>query len=428
MTKINHLINSKLLKTSVLIFSSIVSLILIIKNNSVIFNCKADNSDNFFQAFQDFRQLGWYNGCAAGYGLLYNSFANFFFGITNSVEKSFFLVNLFSQILILEILIKTLLFFKNKLDKFYFYAIAILTITQIINLKSYYGAYNDTFLAIFISAIIYLITTKLLYEFTNKRNFLLLGILFAIALSIRESTLVIILATILIIIFLKFSEKISWTIIGKNMVYLLIPFLLLTAILHYPSLKENGKLCFYDKNPKTGANWTQRNYLGLKKIQNRELPANRDAIWKQTKFAVVNDYLIINGANSLPRNLFQVITKDPLLLLEISVYNIIYLLLYSFRFYGILLFFFIYLALKKPLLKKENVMLFATLFIYLFWSFVCFTFVETRWLTGYEFLIPAIFFSYFDNKSSKFSTINMNYVVALSLLIVSLLNIKSILH
>lgn len=425
--KLNNLISNKIIKIATLIFTTLVSLSLIITNNKVILNFRAIGADGFFEAFLNFRNLGWYDGCAAGYGFLYNGLLSFFFNLTNSLENSFFWVNLFSQILILCILIKTLRHYKNKVDKFYFYSISILTFTQIINLKCYSSAYNDSFLAIFIAAIIYVISTKLLEDFLNKRNFIYLGLLLAIALSIRETTLTIIIATFLVIILLKFTENIAWKIVLKNILYLIVPFLLITVVLHFPSLKENQKLCFYDKNPKTGANWTQRNYLGLKKIQNKELPMHRDAIWKETKFNVVNEYLAVNGNKSLPRNIIQVLLKNPLLLSEIFTYNFIYLVLFSVRFYGILFPFLAFLFIRKPILKTNNVMLFFILFIYVFWSIACFTFVETRWLTGYEFMIPAAFFGIVNHKNINFSKTKINLIVIVSLLLVSLFNLKSIL-
>ena len=166
------LIENKTVKIVTLIFTILVSLSLIIINNKVILTAKSDNADGFFQAFQSFHNLGWYDGCAAGYGLLYNGFLSFLFNLTNSLENSFFLVNLFSQILIFCVLLKTLWHYKNKVDKFYLYAISVLTFTQIINLKCYSSAYNDSFLAVFIAAIIYVISTKLLEDFLNKRNFI----------------------------------------------------------------------------------------------------------------------------------------------------------------------------------------------------------------------------------------------------------------
>ena len=93
------LIENKTVKIVTLIFTILVSLSLIITNNKVILTAKSDNADGFFQAFQSFHNLGWYDGCAAGYGLLYNCFLSFLFNLTNSLENSFFLVNLFSQIL-----------------------------------------------------------------------------------------------------------------------------------------------------------------------------------------------------------------------------------------------------------------------------------------------------------------------------------------
>ncbi len=426
MTNLNFF-SKKGFQKIVLTFSVGVSLTLLLLNNSDISRMQASDSDSFFAAFSHFQKLGYYDGCVAGYGLLYNSFLTLFFNLTHSYEQSFFLVNLLSQLAILIILIKTLFFYINKIDRFYFFGIAILVTTQVANLKAYSVAYNDTFLAVFVASIIYVLITKIFFDFENKMNFIALGALLALALSIRETTAIIILCIFLMIILLKFTQKIVWQLVFKNITYMTIVFLFVTVLLHFPSLKENKKLCFYDKNPKTGAVWIQRNYLGLKKIQNHVvLPIHRDAIWINTRFEEVNTYLKTNGEKSLPKNIFEVILKDPLLLAQIFVYNFGYLLLISVRFYGLLLFSMLFLFLRKSVVKTHNLMLIFTIALYILLSFICVTFVETRWLTGYEFLIPASTFMFYKSISSNHNKNSANLVLMVSLIMVSGFNLLSI--
>ena len=55
---INALLENKTVKIATLIFTTLVSLLLIITNNKVILSAKSDNADGFFQAFQNFHNLG----------------------------------------------------------------------------------------------------------------------------------------------------------------------------------------------------------------------------------------------------------------------------------------------------------------------------------------------------------------------------------
>ena len=225
---------------------------------------------------------------------------------------------------------------------------------------------------------------------------------------------------------MQLATKNSAVIFAKNITFMTVSFLVLTAMLHLPSLIENKKLCFYDKNPKFGGNWTQRNYLGLKKIQNGQESPHRDAIWKKTKFKEVNEYLTKNGQNSLPRNLFQVIKKDPMILIVITAYNFVYLILTSIRFYGFLMLFLIYQNFKKPLFIKSKIPIYMILVVYCFFSLICFTFLENRWFTGYEFLIPAAFLINFENTNSGKLKIKSDIIVIASLFLVTIFNLRSI--
>ncbi len=211
-----------------------------------------------------------------------------------------------------------------------------------------------------------------------------------------------------------------------------IVFVLITAILHFPSLKEHGTLSSFDKNPiNISANWTQRNYLGLKKIENGEEPLHRDAIWHRTKFDEVVRYINENGENSLPRSFFEVLISDPVIAIKMFGYNVVFSILRSFRFWG-----FMILVLMLPLFNIKNLKnsifdkanLTSNLFIgyMLILSFVCFTFIEFRWFYGYEILIPIAVLSQIKNQSFFKRDIYKNILFSISLVCITFFNLRSI--
>ena len=413
-------------KYAILGCTILVNLVLIVFNNQEVFELFAGDSDSFFTAFYNFQKLGFYNGCANGYGLLYFGSVSFFFSLTDNINQSFFWVNFLSQIAIVIVALKTIWFFKSKSSLYYFLSLFTLLATQTINLKSYTSAYNDTFLGVFVVLILYVFITKIIFDFDNKYHFLKLGVLLAIALSIRETTIALGLSCLFGIVYLKFANSISWQLVGKNLLFAIIPFIILTSMLHYPSLKEHNKLCFYDKNPKVGANWVQRNFLGLTKIKNGQETVHRDAIWARTKFDAVNEYLAKNGHDALPRTLFKAFLQDPVLVSSIFGYNIIYSILFTIRFYGLIFLYIAFLFFSKRQFIASNVLFFMTLFFYSFLSFVCFTFIETRWFVGYEVLVPLSFLL----AANKFNFIKqsrrLDVVFIISLVLVSSFNLISI--
>jgi hypothetical protein len=205
-----------------------------------------------------------------------------------------------------------------------------------------------------------------------------------------------------------------------------LPFVLFTGILHYPSLTERGKLCFYDKNSKNGANWNQRNYHALKQMQSGNAPFKKDVFWDKKRWEEVDQILVKNGKEHIPDNIIKTFVADPLVVSSITVYNILFTVFWNFRNYGFLILLPIILMFKKPAFDLNRIPFLMFMLICLIVSFVSLTFMEVRWFSGYLILLPiGIIVALSDLKNTFFQKYR-NIFFVLSISISLLLNLKSI--
>jgi len=375
------------------------------------------NNDNYMGNFKIFTN-DFYGEIVNGTTILYFYFIkviNLFF---QNIDYSFFLLNLISTlalVFLVYLTIKRFSFYKQKLP---YVILCLVFVFHIFNMKSYLKASNDTFMGVFLALIIFL-----LYDIYNgnktKWKFLLVGILFGLSATIRP-TFILALPFMLIMLFIILKNE-NFKFAFVRVLGLFFLFLITIFIFHYPSITEKKELSFINKNPKNGMNWVQRNYLGLSKIKEGKLPIHRDAIWKETPFSEVKSYLDENGKDSLPKGLIEFVQKDPLLYIGLLIYNFftsLYELFRSFSFLIILPLIYIY---KK---RRLNFSLFFYLQI-LIVSAVCMTFLESRWLIGYQFLFLIGLIEIFNRmKNHRRIYLYLN----LSVLTILLFNIRSIIN
>ena len=432
MDKIWKIVGNKSLLKVLSIITLVVYVLLLIVNtpSEFVFH----NNDNYKGAFLRFLEKGYYDSVSEGTTILYNVFLKGIYSITNNVESAFIVLNSLSQ---LFLIVFGFYFLKKYFKKvnIYFLILFGLYLLFTINLKSFAGASNDAFLGVFVIVLLYLLIQKLFIN--SKSQYLLfasIGLLLALCFSIRMTAILLIP-----LVALTFGIWIinSSTNAFKKMLKILttiLTFIVFTSVFHYPSLVENNKLSTYDKTPKNiEANWVQRNYLGLKKIERGDEPANRDVIWYRTKFNEVVKYLEVNGDDSLPKSFFEVLKRDPILVLKMFAYNLSFSLLRFFRFWGLLFFvillpFFNFRNLKKTVLSKEGLP--SNLFLlYLFMlTFVCFTFIEFRWFIGYEILIPIAVLVQIQRVPFFKKDLNKNILFSISLICITLFNLRSIIN
>ena len=431
MNRVFKIIGSNIFLKTISILAWVVYVLLIILNSFSGFEFQ--NNDNYKQVFLRFLEYGYYDSVADGTTILYNLFLKGFYLITNNVELSFIFLNSISQFLLV---IFGYLILRKKQEKIslQFLIILGLYILYILNIKSFSGASNDTFLGVFVIILIYLMTQKIFQAKNNILTFILIGFFLAVCFSIRMTAILVVPLIIItfIIWYVNTNESIKIKIF--KIATMLLTFILFVSVFHYPSLIENSKLSFVDKTPKNiEANWTQRNYLGLKKIESGNEKMHRDAIWHNTKFDEVVEYLEKNGKNSLPKSFSEVLIKDPILVLKMFTYNVVSSLLRVIRFWGILFCFLLFPFFKNRKLRQTilNIeYLPSTLFVIfmLMLSFVCFTFIEFRWFIGYEILIPLAIISQLNGTSFTINKRYSNSLISVSLILVTAFNLRSIIN
>jgi hypothetical protein len=386
---------------------------------------QVNNNDNYKDLFIKFHELGYYDAVAQGTSIGYNFFLSSIFAVTKNVDVSFFILNLFSDLFLLFFGY----YFCSKTDtsrNMFFYIISGIYILYVLNMRSYLSASNDSFLGVFVMILLYLITIKL-FKGTNQRvTFSGIGLVFAICLSVRITA--ILLFPLIFIAFFYWIKNTEIPFFKRVQLILMcsLMFFLTILILHYPAIKEKHSLSYEDKNPSKDLNWIQRNYLGLKKIESGQEKMNRDAIWKNTKFEKVQEYLKLHGENSLPKTFTQAVLKDPILVAKISFLNIITCFGRFFRFWGFLFFIPIFVLFKGDFFNKYKLpaILFFSFIVIL--SSVCFTFMEFRWFYGYEILIPISILYAIDKFKISVESSKIQSVVVISLLLITLFNVKSI--
>lgn len=408
------------------IFSTI-NYILLIGLNNFSFPFRLNRNDGYHLLFTDWISKSYYENVVEGTSILYNIFLKGIYNVVGNTDFSFVILNLISQLFILVIGIHILLKLKYKVKSLQFLIIITLYILYTLNLKSYHNSSNDTFLGVFVILIIYLITFKLNKEVKSK-VFIYVAVLLSFSFSIRITA--IFLLPLISVYFYTWFKTSNLTLLHKlrYLSIFFLSFLFVLTAFHYPSIINNKKLSYEIKDPiNLNLNWTQRNYLGLKKIELGKEQLHRDAIWKYTKFEEVKKYVEINGENSLPKSMSEFILKDPILYLKISTYNVLNSLIRFIRFWGFLFLFTLYPLFYFRKNKASHKLLSSVSFIILIFliSFSCLTFIEFRWFFGYEILIPMGVLSFLNFNELK-NKLNMNAIFASSLILVTLFNFRSI--
>lgn len=378
--------------------------------------------DLYIQSFKKFSSESLIKSLATGTSFLYNLFILFFSKIVKNEFLSFFLVNVLSQFFLLFYgfsIIKRYskeLDFKSKIIVFSFYLLSIL------ELNSFNYTFNDTF-----QAVIFIVIFNVVFKAYSKKikmnikQIVLISILSALCTLIRPTSLIFIVVILFVIFFYNILFSFGTKVLFSNLFIYLTTTTLVIIILHGLSIYNNGKLSFYDKNFDSEVNWTQRNFLAIKLMDEGEIPVSKNSIFREVKFEKVKNYLQINGEDSLPKNQKEFIQKDVLLYFKLIVFNVFYSSLKFFRYYGFL-FFIPFLFLISCLKKVNSSNLFFSLVIFsvvIVLSASCFTIVEYRWYTGYSILIAMMLIDFFkNNKLNSFWQLLIN----LSLILVAIFN------
>lgn len=420
---IDLLNNDKLLKAFFIIFI-VVYIVFDIKG---LYNTPIEisNNDNYKGLFQSFLDHGYYDSIANGTSILYTIFLYGIHWITSDIDVSFFLLNAISELTLLSFgcyFCYRVFGTKNQ----YFYIVVSWYVLQILSMRSSLRASNDTFLGVFVMFLLYLLIVKLFDRKREATTFALIGLVLALCLAVRVTAMLLFPLVAIAFLYWIRNSEIAWATRIKLISIFVGVMAFVTIALHFPSLATHQKLSYESKEPDMAVNWVQRNYLGLKKIEEGKHKMHRDAIWKYTKFDEVLEYTKTNGAESLPRTLTEVAAANPLLLLKMALYNFGFCLANYFRFWAFLFLVPIIGLVSRNFFDRGKlpIVLFVTYLACI--SIVCFSFIELRWIYGYEVLIPVAVLSYFRKPVYYASARYQNVIFSVSLALVTLFHLKSI--
>jgi hypothetical protein len=415
--------STKFLKAAFVVFIAVY--VLLIGSRFLQMPWEVANKDHYKDLFIAFLQNGYWHSNLKGTTILYNVFLEAIYFLTHNIDASFFILNLACDLFYLAF---GIYFYRKLVAKSDTYSVTILSIycLYILNQRSYLSASNDTFLGVFIMLLLYLLLVTLQTSQQYLRNFFVIGCILALCFATRITA--VFLIPLVAVAFFRWAQH-SLLPLAKKIQLLavtVLTFMALTFACHYPSLSEKHTLSYESKEPGNGMTWVQRNYLGLKKIEQGKAPVNRDVIWKDTKFDVVARYLQEHGEESLPKTFSEVVVKDPILLAKMSIYNIVTVFFRFIRFWGLLFVIPFFMFFKRRYSAYRLPFLLFTIFSAAV-SVACFTFVEFRWFSGYEILVPiaiavALRSGFFSGSSAK-----TNMLVSSSLLLITAFNLKTVL-
>lgn len=412
----------KFLKVSFIFF--VLAYCLMIVNG--FYNCSfsvADN-DNYKELFERFLQQGYYKSAAEGTSILYNSFLQGIYYLTNGVDSSFFILNAISEFAVMVI---GYYFCKNVVKQIdiYFYIVVTAFILYMINLKSYLSASNDCFLGVFVVTLLYLLVIEIYNRKKEVLIFGLIGLVWALCFAVRYTAILLLPLVVIALIYWVKNTQIETSRRFGLFSLSVVVFVGVTLMFHYPSIIDQHKLSHEDKDPGGGLTWVQRNYLGFKKIESGEEKRHRDAIWVNTKFDVVQRYVDANGVNSLPKSFPEVVKMDPKLLAKVALYNSVTAIGRYMRFWGFI-FIVPLLSLNRKVFAKEKLPTLLFIVFLIIISTVCFAFVEFRWFYGYEVLVPVSILLSLGASRIFNANPKKNLLFAVSLLFVALFNLKTL--
>lgn len=411
----------KLLRFSLIVF--VVTWAMYILKHIFFGSHQLGDPDRYKESFAFFNKNGFYEASVHGTSLLYNSVIWVFYKLFNNVDAAIITVNILSELIVLFVGLQLLKKIKGTVDRIYFYAIAATYIFITLNIHSYVRTANDTFLAVFIAIIFYILFAKL--PTTQKTNlyYIYIGLLLGICTAIRPTSLFlfVIVAVFFGIKFLfqslQFKNLLSaGFIIGVSCATII-------SLIHYPSLKEKGTLSFYNKNFEKDVNWIQRNYLGLKKIQEGKEPLHKSAIFNKTPFSEVRTYVQENGEDSLPNSSLKFVQKDPKLYAQVVAYNVVYSVAKFIRYYGCMLVFPLLIFFQKPWFGSQKIAFWLFITYTLLICMLCFTMMEYRWYIGYEILLLMAILASIPLLRKKFKNTVLDVLFTISLLFVAICNI-----
>lgn len=304
---------------------------------------------------------------------------------------------------------------KIKTSSFYFYLFFFVATS-----KYFFAGTNDaiffTGLVIFITEVFYFIENKVI----NSQVLAFSGLI--VSFFTRE---MFVIYLPLVMLSLYFLYKNGFSFFNKKMIFPILLFFFFIGV-NIPSLKLNNKLSYDDKTPPSEikASWSQRQYLAQLLVNKGELQNFSHPSWEQTQ-----EYLIVNGPNSLPDGIVEGLIFDYSLTIKEFFKDFYYSMFFGLRQLGLILlfpFYFIIRNLKiQNILNPEMYIPYSLILMLCIFSLIIISFIEPRWYIS-VFICAIVFY----NKNQDEKKINPYYILINYLVFIcfSFLGIYSVLH
>jgi hypothetical protein len=208
-----------------------------------------------------------------------------------------------------------------------------------------------------------------------------------------------------------FLFKNGFVFLNKRMLFPLVLFLFF-MLFNSPSLLVKGKLSYDNKTPPstTKVSWSQRQYLAQLLVNKGELPNFSHPSWEETQ-----DYLKVNGSNSLPDGILDGMTFDYSMTITEFFKDFYYSMFFGVRQLGLVLlfpFYFIGINLKK--MTVLNPMLFVPYSLVLMlsiFSLIIISYIEPRWYIAI-FIVAIVFYNHYQlQQKINYIFILVNYLI-----------------
>jgi hypothetical protein len=344
---------------------------------------------------------GWYDSIVFGTSPVFNILVFVFNLIFGDPFISMKALNIFSLLGIVGIW-TYYLFADLRISSQYRILSVISLVYLTVTYNSFFSACNDSLFLLLISLGIYCLL-KVLENF-RLSVFFSSAVWFALSLGTRELLVFYIPGILLIIIFLFLyrSIKINYGI------YYFVVFGLLTVILYFPSIKENGKLEFVDKNEGIyDGYWQEKNYLQL--MQNTSGLSLVD----------VQSFKANNPDIILPTSYLEGIFMDPVLILknfirQMTLINFAIIWKLGLFYFGFLIF--VFSGMRRREFSKQEVLIFFVFLLYaMAFSVLPINRVEFRWFSLFPILFFVAAIYKLDQIGNKFqwteSLVYLNFLV-----------------
>jgi hypothetical protein len=349
---------------------------------------------------------GWHDSIVFGTSPVFNVLVFVFNLIVGDPFISMKALNIFSMLGIVGLW--TYYLFADLKISFRYRALSVISLVYLtVTYNSFFSACNDSLFLLLISLGIY----SLLRAFKNFRLsvFLASAAWFALALGTRELLVFYIPGILLVLIFLFLYQSI----IIKYSIYYFLVFGLLTVILYYPSLAENGNLEFLDKNEGIYEGyWQEKNYLQL--MQNTS----------GLSLADVESFKASNPDVILPTSYLEGIFMNPVLTLknfirQLTLINSAVVWKLGLLYLAFLIF--VFSSLRRKEFGGQEVVIFLVFLLYaMAFSVLPINRVEFRWFILFPilFFVAAIYRLYQIGDRFPWT----EYVVYLNFLVIGIVN------